>query len=287
MVATLPPWLGASVRFVVPGGVLLAAIASRRGVRCIRLSGKGEYGRVALTGVLLLTGGTGLLTAVQRRVPTGLSALLVATVPLFIVLFRALAGDRPTAVTTGGVLIGFLGVALLVVPGGFTHTAPLVPTLLVLVSAGCTAAGSFAGNRLRMPANSIVTAAWQMILGGAGMVACGLVAGEAGEIRLAGVSSGSLLAFAYLAVAGSLVAFTAYVWLVGHAPISQVATCTSVSPVIAILLGWCLLGERLSSTSLVAAALVIGSTAAVVAEENPRCTVRPGVPISDPTTTNA
>jgi drug/metabolite transporter (DMT)-like permease len=268
MVEDVPPLLGAGVRFVLAGGVMLAVLAVRgHGVRVSRSA----LAAAALIGLLLAAGGNGLVTVAERDVPSGLAALLVASVPLWVVLLRStVGGERVARGTFVGVAVGFTGLALLLLPGSRPAEATAVGIGLVLVAACSWAVGSFLSPRLQLPTDPLVSTAWQMVFGGAVLLAGALVAGEPGDLHLGTTGTDSLLAFAWLVAAGSWVAFTAYAWLLQNAPVSQVATYAYVNPLVAVALGWAILDETLGAGTLAGAALVVASVAAIVTRESGR-----------------
>ena len=200
----------------------------------------------------------------------GLAALVVATVPLWVVLFRSVTGDRVSRATVAWVIMGFAGVALLMLPGEQPEGATIGGILIIVAAAFCWAIGSFSSGRLGLPQDPIVTTAWQMILGGLAILVVGLLAGEGGDIHVSEFSAESIAAFAYLVVVGSLVAFTAYVWLLRNAPISQVATYAYVNPVVAIALGALFVDEEVTPLVAGAAAVIVASVAGTVRKEAPR-----------------
>lgn len=267
MVETIPPLLGAGVRFLVAGAIFYAVLAIRGGLRSVRVSLR-EVAGCFLIGCLLLFGGNGLVTIAEQDVPSGLAALLIASEPLWVVLLRAAARERPSRTTVLSVALGFVGVALLVLPGERPDGASLGGVLLVLLAALLWAAGSFWSRHVRLPRDVFLSTAVQMLCGGAAMVAVGAIAGEVGGVRLDEISTDSALAFGYLITAGSLLAFTAYVWLLQNVPISTVSTYAYVNPVIAIFLGWAILSEEVTPLVLGGAAVIVASVAAVVREES-------------------
>lgn len=267
MVETIPPLLGAGVRFTIAGAVFYAFLRLRHGPERVRIT-RAELTGTAVVGMLLLFGGNGLVTVAEQDVPSGLAALLVATVPLWVVLMRAGVRERVSGTTAASVGVGFVGVALLVLPADRPEGASLGGVLLVVLAAFLWALGSFTSRRVELPKDAFVSTAFQMLLGGGAMTLAGLAAGEAGEVRLADFSLDSTIAFVYLVLIGSLLAFTAYVWLLQNAPISTVATYAYVNPVIAIVLGWAILSEEVTPLVLGAAAIIVASVAAVVREES-------------------
>lgn len=267
MVETIPPLLGAGLRFLVAGSIFYALLAARRGWQSMRIT-RGQLAGCALIGCLLLFGGNGLVTIAEQDVPSGLAALLVASEPLWVVLLRAGARESISKTTVVSVALGFVGVALLVLPGERPDGATLGGVLLVVLAAALWALGSFMSRRVRLPEDVFLSTAVQMLCGGAAMVTVGLLVGEAGETSFSAISFDSSLAFVYLITIGSLLAFTAYVWLLQNAPISTVSTYAYVNPVIAIFLGWAILSEEITAFVLLGAAVIVASVAAVVREES-------------------
>jgi len=165
------------------------------------------------------------------------------------------------------VAIGFFGVALLVLPEG-SGDGRLFGVLLLVLAAALWATSSFMSRRVSLPSDPFTSTAFQMLFGGLWCIAGGLAMGEAGNIDVEGFSFASIAAFVYLVVAGSLLAFTAYVWLLQNAPISKVATYAYVNPVIALVLGWLILSEEISGTMLAGAAIIVASVAFIVSRES-------------------
>jgi drug/metabolite transporter (DMT)-like permease len=281
MVETMPPLLSAGVRFAVAGAVFLVVLALRRGARRVRV-GRRELAGAALIGTLLCFGGNGLVSVAERDVPSALAALIIGAVPLWVIVMRSLHGDRVPAGTVAGVLVGFAGLALLLLPGDRPDDAPLGWTLLVVAASISWAAGSFYSKRTPLPDDALVSTGWQMLLGGAGMVLVGALAGETGDVDPSAFSTDSLLAFLYLIVFGSWLAFTAYVWLLKHAPISTVATYAYVNPVIAIFLGWAILEEEITPLMLAGAAAIVLSVASVVRREGGEDPMKEPAPAPEP-----
>ena len=198
--------------------------------------------------------------------PAGLSALVVASVPLWLLVIRLISRDRPGRATLAGLAVGFLGVALLVLRGGASQGVS-VPELLIVVGASLSwALGSWASGKLPMPKDAVTGTALEMLIGGAVLMGLGPVLGEHWSV-LAHASTNSLLAVAYLALIGSVLAFTAYVWLLQHAPISQVSTYAYVNPVVAVVLGALVLGERVTTTTIIGGAIIVLAVALVLRAE--------------------
>ncbi len=273
MVETMPPLLAAGLRFAIAGAAFHAVLAAVGGRRRIRPD-RGELAGAALLGLLLPFGGNGLVTVAEQDVPSGLAALIIGSVPLWVVLLRAATGDRPPRATLAGVAIGFTGLALVVLPGDRPGDAPLWGVLVCVAAAVSWASGSFYSRRLPQPRDALASTAWQMLFGGGAMVVVGLAVGEAGEVHPGAFSADSIAAFVYLTTIGSVLAYSAYTWLLKHAPISTVATYAYVNPVIAILLGWAILSEEITFSVVAGALAVVTSVAAVVRREGEHEPVR-------------
>jgi drug/metabolite transporter (DMT)-like permease/GNAT superfamily N-acetyltransferase len=266
MVETMPPLLAAGTRFTVAGAVFFAVLRIRRGAAAVRFT-RPQLLAAAAVGLLLPFGGNGLVTIAEQHVPSGLAALIIASVPLWIVVMRALSRDRIPALTLAGVLIGFCGVAILLLPGEQPEGASIGGMLLIVVAAVCWASGSYYSRRWPLPPDVFLATSLEMICGGLAMVVVALIAGEASDVHVSEFSLKSLAGFAWLVTAGSLAAYTAYVWLLKNVPISKVATYAYVNPVVAIFLGYALLSEQITPTIVVGAALIVASVALVVSRE--------------------
>jgi drug/metabolite transporter (DMT)-like permease len=272
-VETLPPLLSASVRFAAAAVVLGLVLRLRRGPGALAVTRR-QLGGAALAGVLLLTGGNGLVVLAESgppgvAVPSGITALLIATVPLLVVVLRAVTGDRPRVATVTGVLVGFAGLTVLVVPRG-GGAVPIIGALTVVVAATSWSLGSFLSGRITMPRDPFVATVYEMLAGSAALALLGATRGELRTVDLGAISARSWTALAYLVVAGSLIAFTAYVWLLHHAPISLVATYAYVNPVVAVALGALFVAEPVTPQVLIGGAVIVAGVALVVATERPR-----------------
>lgn len=265
---TIPPFLGAGVRFVAAGALLLATITVWRGSLprvCAR-----ELASLAVVSVLLLAAGNGGVTYAESHVPSGLAALLVASMPLWILVIRTLAGDRPQRATLGGLALGFVGVGVLVLRGGAQQGVSIPHMLVVVAASACWALGSWLSGRLVMPADATAGTAIEMLIGGTVLVALSPITGERWSALTLHASADSLLALGYLALFGSILAFTAYVWLLQHAPISQVSTYAYVNPIVAVALGALVLGERITAVTLLGGAVIVLAVAVVIRSETQR-----------------
>lgn len=256
-VETMPPLLQTGIRFVISGLLIGLVLLFKNGWHALRVSPK-QLLAAALIGTALIGGGTGLLAISLQYIPSGVGALVVAVTPLWLVLFRLIAGERPRWQTWAGVAVGFIGVALLVRPQGGASLFLLLPIL----GAFTWALASFMSPKIGLPLSLFVAAVWEMLIGGAVTAGIGLFVGESWTTFVNG-SVSSWIAFSYLAIIGA-VAFTAYTWLLGHAPISLVGTYAFVNPVVAVVLGALILAEPITRSLLIDGALVIFGVALVV-----------------------
>jgi drug/metabolite transporter (DMT)-like permease len=256
-VATTPPFLMAAVRFIISGGFLYAL---RRG------SGDpspkpAEWRSAAFIGIFLLVGGNGGVVWAEQFVPSSLAALLVATVPLWMVVLDALrpGGQRPALLAAAGILIGFAGVVLLL---GYAAVGAEPMNLrgeaVLIIASLSWATGSLYSKHARLPEAQLLGAGMEMLAGGLALLAVAYVAGEFTGLDVSAASQRSLIALLYLIVFGSG-AFAAYVWLLRVAPTPLVATYAYVNPLIAVLLGYFFAQEPMTMRTVVAAALIIGS----------------------------
>jgi drug/metabolite transporter (DMT)-like permease len=272
VIETMPPLLSSAVRFTTAGIVLGVVLAARYGPGVLRLS-RPATGSAALVGVLLLTFGNGMVSIAEQHISSGLTALLIASVPLWLVVFRLLAGDRPRWSTIAGVAVGFCGLALLSLTRGGSPTGSVFGIVVILVAACSWATGSFLSGRLPMPPNPYVASVYEMIAGGLALFVLGFAKGE--TLHAGAYSTRSWVALGYLITFGSLLAFTSYVWLLGNAPISLVGTYAFVNPTVAVLLGAAILGERVTWATLVGGAIILVGVGLVVSTER-RGRVSPG-----------
>jgi drug/metabolite transporter (DMT)-like permease len=257
---TIPPLFGAAARFALAGLLMGGIAAWRRGFHVFRL-GRVELASCALVGVLL-PGANAMLFVAERHVPTGLASLIIGSVPLWVVLMRTLTGDRPPAAALAGVGLGFAGLALLVRPSG---GAPSWALLLVLASAMTWATGAFLSGRLPLPGDAFAATAVEMLTGGLVLLPIALATTHP---DWGSFSARSIAGFVYLVTVGSLIGYTAFVWLLDNAPIQRVATYAYVNPVVAIALGALVLHESITWSIAAGAAIVLVSVAVVVRRES-------------------
>ncbi len=268
VVDTLPVFTSAGVRFAVAGAILALWIAARD--RAALRVDRRQLGGAVLVGTLLLAGGNGLVSLGERTVASGLAALVIASVPLWIVLLRLAVGERVRRDVVIGVVAGIVGVAILVVPDGVNGTTDPFGLAALVCATLLWAIGTFLSPRLSMPRSALASTALQMLGGGAVLVVIGLALGEAGTVDPTRFATSSLVAWSYLVVVGSLVAFSAYTWLLQNAPVSLVATYAYVNPVVAVFLGTLFRSEPITPTMLVGAALILAAVAFIVSRTSTR-----------------
>jgi drug/metabolite transporter (DMT)-like permease len=264
-VETLPPLFYSGIRFALAGVLLAAWLAVRR--VDLRISRR-ELGGAAAVGILMLACGNGLVNIGERTVPSGVAALIVASIPLWIVLYRMIAKDRVGRDLLAGVSLGLGGVAILVVPGGLNGTIDPVGALVLFGATLSWALGTFLSPRLATPRNALVSTAYQMLAGGVVLIVVGLGSGELAHVDPASISVRSLIAFGYLVVFGSLVAYSAYTWLLQNASVSLVSTYAFVNPVVAVFLGALILAEPITPTIVLGAAVIVVAVAFIVFRQN-------------------
>jgi drug/metabolite transporter (DMT)-like permease len=270
-VETLPAFLMLAVRFFIAGAVLY--LISSRGAERPRL----VHWRSALAvgGALLLLGNGGVAYAVQH-VDTGVVALIVGSVPLWMALLdRVVYGQRLAPVAVAGLVLGFGGIAFLARPSG---DGSLAGVIVVLLGSLAWAAGSLYARKAPAPSNPLQGASMQMLAGAALLAVVGLAKGEAGQVDFAAASTSSWLALAYLITLGSLVGFSAYIWLLKVAPTHLVGTYAYVNPVVAVLLGSLWLGEPITPAILIGGAAIVVAVALIVSAR-PVAQTRPRRPV--------
>jgi drug/metabolite transporter (DMT)-like permease len=254
-IQTVPPFLMAGARFFAAGLVLY--LVSR--VRGAPRPTAAHWRNGALAGTLLLLGGNGLVTWAEQRVPSGVTALLVATSSVWIVVIAWAAGaGRPGRRAWAGIACGLAGVALLVSPGaaGSGRVDP-IGALALLASALTWALGTVVARRADLPESTLLATAVEMLTGGVALVLVGILLGEPARLDLAHVSHTSLIAFVYLVAVGSLVGYSAYTYLVGHTTPARLGTYAYVNPIVAVVLGWAIANEPIAPRTIVAMIVIV------------------------------
>ncbi len=271
VVDTLPPFGSAGVRYAIAGLLMLGLLWIHGRLR--RRADERErpswvHWRSALIiGSLLLLGGNGFVVLAEQPglLPSGIAAVLVATVPIWLNLFDALLSRRrPSALVLGGVAAGFAGVVVLVAPTNGIAAINPAGVGLVLIATLSWAAGSLYQRRAPLPRSPWIATGMEMLAGGAALVVASILTGEPGRADPTTYSTQSLVALGYLIVVGSLVGFSAYIWLLHNAPVSTVATYAYANPVVAVALGAWLRSEPITPRTLLAAAIIIAAVVAMV-----------------------
>jgi drug/metabolite transporter (DMT)-like permease len=264
---SLPPLLMLGIRFLV-AGVLLYVWALRRGEVAAERPGLRQWRAAALVGGLLLVVETGALAFSEKHVPTGLAALVVASVPLFMAMLdRAFFGIRIPALAGAGILAGLAGVGLLAAGGGGS-VDPLW-ALVLLGGAFVWAVGSAYARVAPLPRASVLSAAMQMLASGTMLLVVSAAKGDFGHIQPGALSFTSLGSIAYLVGFGSILAYTAYGWLLKNAATPLLSTYAYVNPAVAVFLGWALAGEHLGARELVAGVVILASVALILLARKP------------------
>ena len=280
VVETIPAFVGMGTRFALSAAILAALVAVLRGPRALVVP-RAEIAWAALIGVMLLVFGNGVVALSEQYIPSGIAALVVAITPVVVAVLRRATGDVPSTSTTAGVIIGFVGVAALVVVSsrrtgtlGFGYEdigemATFLWTLLVVCAAVSWAAGSFISSRLSraqaLPRDPLVMTFWQFLAGAAGLLLMGALTGERMP-PVADWGTRATVAWLFLVAAGVL-AFLSYTWLLANARLSLVATYAYVNPLVALALGWWIKGESVTPAVAACAALVLLGVALVVRGE--------------------
>jgi drug/metabolite transporter (DMT)-like permease len=275
VVETMPPFLSASVRFLIAGGILYA-FSIRRGDRKGDRPRLPQWRSAAIVGTLLFLGGNGGVVWAEQRVPSGITALIVASVPLWMALFAFIAlRERLPRIAVAGLVVGFAGTALLIRPSGSQHV-DLTGALVVVGASIAWSIGTLYATRAPLPKRGSVSASMQLLCGGVALGIVGLASGEAGRVHFSEMSASSIFGLAYLIVFGAIVAFSAYAYMVRNTSPAIVSTYAYVNPVIAVFLGWAIRDEPLRSTTIfagaiivVAVAMIVGSKAKTSAEGEP------------------
>lgn len=255
-VKAIPPFMMAGTRYLL-AGVILYLVVGRAGSWRFTLPPWREVRSSAIVGLFLLLGANGLVSWAELRVPSGLAALIIATVPLWMALIGLALWKQPSPGRIGwlGVLVGLGGVAVLAAPGSSGHLAP-ISTLALLSSALFWAFGSLYSRRAPMPQSVFLASALEMIFGGLGLIVVGLSTGEAGRIAWSHIVGAPLLGYIWLVFGGSILGFTCYAYALKVLPTTTVATYAYVNPVVALVLGFFILHQGLTPSSALAAALI-------------------------------
>jgi drug/metabolite transporter (DMT)-like permease len=263
-VETLPPFLLAGARFLIAGTVLYGWMRLRGAERPTRR----HWLAALVVGALLLAGGNGMVVWAEQVLPSSVAALLISAVPIWMTLLDWLrpGGSRPTGATFVGLALGFVGVALLFGPdalSGKLGGASLFSMGVLLLAGISWAAGSLYSRGAPMPRVPLLGTGMEMIAGGVLLLVLGVVVGEPARLHPQAVALASVMALVYLIIFGSLVGFSAYIWLLRNTTTARASTYAYVNPVVAVFLGWAFLHESLSPRTLLAAAVIIGGVVVI------------------------
>jgi drug/metabolite transporter (DMT)-like permease len=271
VIESMPPLLAMGIRFLIAGILLALIISLRQGPSELKIP-RAELRSSLLMGFLLLGFGIGTVSIAQAYVPSGIVALIIAALPLWIAIFRTISGERLAKVSWLGLVIGFAGVALLLKPGSITPVSEIENSklflfmLLVLLGNIGWALGTFLAPRFPLPKNTLVFTAYEMLAGGISLTLAGFVKGESISDFL-DATTWSWLWFIYLIIFGSIAAYTAYLWLVANAPVSLTATYAYVNPIIAVALGAIFLDELITSAYAIGGLIILVGVILVVSVE--------------------
>jgi drug/metabolite transporter (DMT)-like permease len=267
-IQTIPPLLMAAARFLAAGGILYAWYLARGGERPTAL----QWRNTAVIGTLLLLGGNGAVVWAELTVPSGTAALIVAIVPLWMVVLDWLrpGGKRPATGVLVGVAAGLVGMVVLVGPESLHGGGPVdIRGAIALVLGSLSwAAGSLFARHNELARSGVATSAMEMLAGGVGCLVVGLAVGEGRALHLAAVSRASLAGYLYLVVFGSIIAYSAYSWMVQHAAPAAVGTYAYVNPIVAVFLGWLIAGEPVTPRTLLGAAIIVAAVGIITLMAN-------------------
>ena len=268
VVETMPPLLTLGIRFGIAAAIMGVILAIRSGPGVLRVTRQELLGSL-LIGALLLGIGNGGVMLGERDVPSGLTALILGVIPLIVLIIRRIMGERIDRIQVIGVTAGLVGLVVLVAPLGVDGTVALVGIVLLLGSTIGWAYGSVLSRQVALPRDPFVTTFYQFLAGCLFGCVAAVLLGETTNVDPSTWSTRSLVALAYLIIFGSLIAFSAFTWLLQHAPVSRVTTYAYVNPVVAVALGWFVLGETITPSMLVGATMILASVAVIVRLQRP------------------
>ena len=268
VVETMPALISGGIRFAICAVLMGLILAIRKGPGALRVPRQEAMGALFIGALLLGVGNGGVILA-ERDVPSGLTALIVGVVPLVVLVMRRLRGEQIERIQAVGVLGGAFGLVVLVAPLGLTGDVAPLGLVLLLFSVTGWAYGSISSSHTPLPRDPFVSTFYQFIAGSLVGFIGGTLTGELVGMDPSTWSARSLVALGYLIVFGSLVAFTAYTWLLQHTQVSRAMTYAYVNPVVAVALGWAILGESITPTMIAGAALILASVALIVRLQGP------------------
>jgi drug/metabolite transporter (DMT)-like permease len=268
----MPPLLGMGIRFLLAGFLLFVFIFLTKGWNEINIP-RPQVLTSTVMGFVLLGFGLGNVAVAEKHVPSGIVALIIAALPLWIAIFRTISGERPSRTSWLGLIIGFLGVGLLLKPGsvqavsGESSSTVIFFMFMVLIGNIGWALGTYLAPRFPLPKNALVFTAYEMLAGGVSLTIAGFINGET-LADFFDASAWSWLWFGYLVIFGSIIAYSAYLWLVSNAPVSLTATYAYVNPIIAVALGAIFLDEVITINYAIGGAIIVLGVLVVVSAES-------------------
>ena len=283
-VETFPPFVMGAVRFSVAGLVMLVAVVVARRGAVARPSLR-EVRDCAIVGTCLMFGGMGLVSWGEQTIPSGIAGVVIATMPVWVAIYgRLFFRERLPSLAIIGIVVGMIGVVVLVGQGVAVDRSlePAGMAALILSPMAWAAGATFSAHKARLPSDPFLATSLQMLCGSVVLAGAALVSGELSSFRPASVSGEAILATAYLTVVGSLVAFTAFVWVIRHAPLPLVTTYAFVNPVIAVFLGWLLLHEAVGAIQLVAGGVIVAGVALIILARSRMATAPTVIQDADP-----
>jgi drug/metabolite transporter (DMT)-like permease len=277
-VETIPPFFMGAGRFLLAGSLLMLLVRGRGAPKPTARQWRDN----AIIGTFLLLGGNGFVSWAEQTLNSGFTALIIGIQPVFMVLteWAWRGGVRPTKTTFIGLLLGFAGVAYLAAPweNAATTNVNLPAVLLVLLACTSWAFGSIRSRHVKNPAPPFLASSMQMLGGSAALFVGGVIHGEFSTFNFSAISAHSIGAFFYLALVGSLVGFSTFVWLMKHTTPARVSTYAYVNPVVAVFLGWLILDEPITPRTLLAAAIIIAAVVIVTTQKS-RMPATPAEPL--------
>lgn len=271
LVDSMPALMGNGSRFLAAGVLLAIGLVLIRGPRILVVT-RSQFRSVVIMGVMILGVGIGIVGLAERYVPSGVAALLVSITPLLIVIFRIRAGERPAPLTLAGVALGLVGLALMLLPGGTVPVSGsdrdvVIWSIAIVFGSLSWAYFSWRSTSFDLPDDPLATTVYELLIAGVAMTVVGFLVGERWD--LGGISLTSWVGWGYLALA-SIIAYAAYIWLLGNAPISLTATYAYVNPVVAVILGALIISEPLTRDVVIGLTIVVGGVVLVVSGERRR-----------------
>jgi drug/metabolite transporter (DMT)-like permease len=267
-VATIPPFLMGGVRFLISGALLYVWARSRGAPAPTKL----HWRNAVIAGGFLLLGGNGAVVWAEQFVPSGLTALLVSILPFWLVIIEWVRPprQRPSTAVLVGLVVGFVGIIVLVGPGSIGGQGDIKPigALVLILGSLSWAIGSFWSRDAQLPESGLLTTGMEMLGGGVLLILVGALTGEFSQLDVSRISRESTIGLVYLITFGSLLGFTSYIWLLDKVSPAHLGTYAYVNPIVAVLLGWAIAGERLSLRTAVAAAIVICAVALITTARN-------------------